>query len=396
MSRETVLTNARLTLTDEVVTGSVVVRDGVIADIHTGPSSLGSYSGAVVEDLEGDYLMPGLVELHTDHLESHIEPRPGTHWDPVPAVLAHDVQVSGAGVTTVFDAVRIGTMGGREDATVFAAQLSEAIGYAADAGMTRAEHFIHVRCEVSAPGAVDEFDALSEIANIRLASLMDHTPGQRQYADIEAFRTYMVGKGRLTDEGFVKFVAELKEVAAVHSVPNRAQIAKRARERGISLAAHDDATVEHVDESAGFGVLISEFPTTRVAAEEARRRGQLIVMGAPNIMRGGSQSGNVAAADLLGEGLLDILSSDYVPASPLQAVFLLDAEGALPLHEGAKLVATNPARAVGLDDRGAIDAGRRADLVRVRAHDLPASERRPNGHRVPVVRGVWREGVRVS
>ncbi|GAB3393210.1 alpha-D-ribose 1-methylphosphonate 5-triphosphate diphosphatase [Humibacter soli] len=396
MSRETVLTNARLTLEDGVVTGSVVVRDGAIADIHTGTSSLGSYSGAAVEDLEGDYLMPGLVELHTDHLESHIEPRPGTHWDPVPAVLAHDVQVSGAGVTTVFDAVRIGSMGGREDATAFAAQLSEAIGYAADAGMTRAEHFIHVRCEVSAPGAVDEFDALSEIANIRLASLMDHTPGQRQYADIEAFRTYMVGKGRLTDEGFVKFVAELKDVAAVHSVPNRAQIAKRARERGISLAAHDDATVEHVDESAGFGVLISEFPTTKVAAEEARRRGQLIVMGAPNIMRGGSQSGNVAASDLLGDGLLDILSSDYVPASPLQAVFLLDAEGALPLHEGAKLVATNPARAVGLDDRGAIDAGRRADLVRVRAHDLPASEKRPNGHRVPVVRSVWREGVRVS
>lgn len=390
MSRDTVLSNARLVLGDEIVSGSVLIRDGVIVDVSTTPTQAG-------DDLEGDYLMPGLVELHTDHLEAHIQPRPGTHWDPVPAVLAHDAQISGAGVTTVFDAVRIGAMDGREnDSTTLAKQISEAIAYAAESELTRAEHFIHVRCEVAAPRTVDEFEALEAIGHIRLASLMDHTPGQRQYADVEAFRTYMVGKGKLSNEGFLPYVEMLKEVAAVHSQPNRAAIAQRAKERGIALAAHDDATVEHVDESADFGVLISEFPTTRIAAEEARKRGQLIVMGAPNIMRGGSQSGNVAAAELLGVGLLDILSSDYVPASPLQAVFLLDAEGELPLHEGAKLVSTNPARAVGLDDRGAIEAGRRADLVRVHAHDLPASAKRPAGHRVPVVRGVWRQGVRVS
>jgi alpha-D-ribose 1-methylphosphonate 5-triphosphate diphosphatase len=390
MSHETVLSNARIVLDDQIVRGSVLIRDGRITDVSTTPTRAG-------DDLAGDYLMPGLVELHTDHLEAHIQPRPGTHWDPVPAVLAHDAQISGAGVTTVFDAVRIGAMDGREnDSTTLAKQIGEAIAYAAETGMTRAEHFIHVRCEVAAPRTVDEFEALAAIGHIRLASLMDHTPGQRQYADVEAFRTYMVGKGKISNEGFLPYVEMLKEVAATHSVPNRAAIAQRAKERGIALAAHDDATVEHVDESADFGVLISEFPTTRVAAKEARKRGQLIVMGAPNIMRGGSQSGNVAAAELLGIGLLDILSSDYVPASPLQAIFLLDAEGALPLHEGAKLVSTNPARAVGLDDRGAIAVGRRADLVRVRAHDLPASASRPRGHRVPVVRGVWRQGARVS
>lgn len=396
MSRETVLSNARLVLADEVVHGSVLIRDGVIADVQAG-TALTVGTARAGEDLEGDYLMPGLVELHTDHLEAHIQPRPGTHWDPVPAVLAHDAQVSGAGVTTVFDAVRIGSMDGREhDSTALAREIAEAIGYAAAAEMTRAEHFIHVRCEVAAPRTVSEFESLNEVAGVRLASLMDHTPGQRQYANVEAFRTYMVGKGKLTNEMFLPYVDELKKVAEVHSVPNRAEIARLARERGIALAAHDDATVEHVDESAGFGVLISEFPTTRVAAQAARERGQLIVMGAPNIMRGGSQSGNVAATELLEAGLLDILSSDYVPASPLQAVFLLEAEGALPLHEGAKLVASNPARAVGLDDRGTIEAGRRADLVRVRAHDLPAHPKRPRGHRVPVVRAVWREGARVS
>jgi alpha-D-ribose 1-methylphosphonate 5-triphosphate diphosphatase len=390
MSRETVLSNARVVVGDEIVDASVLIRDGLIAEIDTTPTLIG-------EDLDGDYLLPGLVELHTDHLESHIQPRPGTHWDPVPAVLAHDAQISAAGVTTVLDAVRIGAMDGREnDSTVLAKEIAEAIAYASENEMTRAEHYIHVRCEVAAPRTPDEFANLEQIGHIRLASLMDHTPGQRQYADVDAFRKYMVGKGKLSDEQFPPYVERLKQIAAVHSIPNRAAIAQRANELGIALAAHDDATVEHVVESSGFGVLISEFPTTRVAAERARQHEQLIVMGAPNIMRGGSQSGNVAAAELLEAGLLDVLSSDYVPASPLQAVFLLESEGRLPLHAGVKLVSTNPANAIGLDDRGAITIGRRADLIRVRTHDLPASDKRPGGHRVPVVRGVWRQGTRVA
>jgi alpha-D-ribose 1-methylphosphonate 5-triphosphate diphosphatase len=297
----------------------------------------------------------------------------------------------------VLDAVRIGAMDGREDdSTALAKEIAEAIAYATENGMTRAEHFIHVRCEVAAPRTPDEFAVLEKIGHIRLASLMDHTPGQRQYANVDDFRKYMVGKGKLSDEQFGPYVERLKEIAAVHSIPNRAAIAQRATELGIALAAHDDATVAHVLESSGFGVLISEFPTTRIAAEHARQHGQLIVMGAPNIMRGGSQSGNVAASELLEAGLLDVLSSDYVPASPLQAVFLLESEETLPLHEGMKLVSSNPAKAIGLDDRGVIAVGLRADLVRVRTHDLPASPTRPRGHRVPIVRGLWRQGDRVA
>jgi alpha-D-ribose 1-methylphosphonate 5-triphosphate diphosphatase len=132
------------------------------------------------------------------------------------------------------------------------------------------------------------------------------------------------------------------------------------------------------------------------AAGAADSRGQRIVMGAPNIVRGGSQSGNVAAAELLGRGLLHILSSDYVPSSPLQAVFQLAADGALGLTDGVRLVSGNPARAVGLDDRGEIAVGQRADLVRVQPHDLPATEPHPRGRRVPVVRRVYRQGERVS
>lgn len=389
MSRDTVLTNARIVADDDIVRGTLLIRDGIIADIDPGHSAVG-------EDLDGDLLLPGLVELHTDHLEAHALPRPGTHWDPVPAVLSHDAQLSGAGVTTVFDALRIGVLEGRDDATALARSLADAIEEVGRAGIGRAEHFIHLRCEVAAPETVVEFQAFDDHASVRLASLMDHTPGQRQYADVEAFRRYMVGKGRVSNDGIEPLMLKLKEVAAQYSIPNSKAIAALAADRGIALAAHDDATVEHVADSAALGVRISEFPTTVVAARAAREREQLIVMGAPNIVRGGSQSGNVAAADLLRSHLLDILSSDYVPASPLQAIVQLYADGVLSLTEGAKLVSDNPARAVGLDDRGSIAVGKRADLVRVHIHALPAVEQHPRGRAVPVVRGVYRQGVRVS
>ncbi len=393
MSRETVLRNARIVLDDEVLRGSVLIRDGLVADIS--PGTAGEVGGTG-DDLDGDLLIPGLVELHTDHLESHAQPRPGTRWDPIPAVLAHDAQLSGAGVTTVFDAIRIGTLEGRDDATTLSLSLAEAIEHAVAAGLLRAEHLIHLRCEVAAPGTVAEFREFDRIASVRLASLMDHTPGQRQYADVEAFSRYMVGRGRVSQAGIGALMEELQDVAAEHSTPNRIAIAELATARGVTLAAHDDATVAHVEESAALGVRISEFPTTEVAARAAREHGQLIVMGAPNIVRGGSQSGNVAAAELLALGLLDVLSSDYVPASPLQAIVQLDADGILPITRGVRLVSGDPARAVGLDDRGSIRVGARADLVRVHRHVVPASERHPGGRTVPVVRGVHLRGARVS
>ncbi|HEY0247684.1 MAG TPA: alpha-D-ribose 1-methylphosphonate 5-triphosphate diphosphatase [Gryllotalpicola sp.] len=389
MTTETVLTNARVVLPGGVVRGTVVVRDGSIAEISEGVVAHG-------EDFAGDYLMPGIVELHTDHLEYHFQPRPGTHWDPVPAVLAHDAQLSSSGATTVFDAVRVGAAPGSKDVTPAAAHaLADAIGHAGQAGLLRAEHYIHLRCEVSAPDALESFETFLGEESVKLASLMDHTPGQRQYADLEAFRRYVVGKGRITDAEFDSHVAALRESSAIYADPHRQAIAERATADGITLATHDDATEGHVEESVRLGVRIAEFPTTVAAANAASANGQLIVMGAPNIVRGGSQSGNVAASELLGLGLLHILSSDYVPASPLQAIVQLAAVGTLPIEAGAKLLSTNPARAVGLDDRGAIQSGLRADLVRVHEHALPATVSASELH-VPVVRSVWRQGRRVA
>ncbi|HEX7164185.1 MAG TPA: alpha-D-ribose 1-methylphosphonate 5-triphosphate diphosphatase [Trebonia sp.] len=390
MTRETVLSNTSIVLGEEILHGSVLIRDGVIADIGPGASAAG-------EDLDGDRLLPGLVELHTDHVEYHFSPRPGVRWDPLPAVLASDAQLAAAGATTVLDAVRIGSepnergAGGR-----FGRELADSVELAADAGLLRADHAIHVRCEVSTPDCLDAFSDFADDTHVRLVSVMDHTPGQRQFADMEAFKRYYIGKGRVIESEFDAFVAPLRERSARYADGHRRAIAKHAAERGITLATHDDATPDHVAESVELGARISEFPTTVLSATVAAERGQRIVMGAPNIVCGGSQSGNVAAAELLGLGLLHILSSDYVPASPLQAVFQLVADGVFGLPEGARLVSGNPARAVGLDDRGEIAVGKRADLVRVRPYDLPGTERHPRGVRVPVVRGVYRQGTRVA
>jgi alpha-D-ribose 1-methylphosphonate 5-triphosphate diphosphatase len=390
MKRETILSNARIVGREEIPRGSVLIRDGLIADISSGGSTAG-------DDQGGDYLLPGVVELHTDHLEYHIAPRANVQWDPLPAVLASDAQLTASGATTVFDAVRIGSGVGERDATVEAARLlADSIELAADAGLLRADHAIHVRCEVAAEDCLNDFAQFADDPHVRLVSLMDHTPGQRQYANLELFKRYYIAKGHVTEEGFDAFVTPLIERSERYADGHRTAIAKLASERGITLAAHDDATPEHVAESVALGVRISEFPTTVLAASEADSRGQLIVMGAPNIVRGGSQSGNVAAAELLGLGLLHILSSDYVPSSPLQAVFQLAADGALGLTDGVRLVSGNPARAAGLDDRGEIAVGQRADLVRVQPHDLAATELHPRGRRVPVVRRVYRQGERVS
>jgi alpha-D-ribose 1-methylphosphonate 5-triphosphate diphosphatase len=388
-----VLRNARIVLEDRVQHGSVLIERGAIAEISDDPQL--AAGGAAGEDMGADYLMPGLVELHTDQVESHYQPRPGRFWDAVPAVIAHDAQMAASGMTTVLDALRIGSGPGENRLSGSARTLVGAVIQAAESGLLRAEHYVHLRCEVATPDVVDVFDELGGHERVRMVSLMDHTPGQRQYADVEAFRTYMVGKHSMSAVQFDEHVAALHELSAQYSDQNRRRMSERAQERGIMIASHDDATQAHVDESAEAGVRIAEFPTTIEAARAARAAGQLVVMGAPNIVRGGSHSGNVAAADLLRLGLLDILSSDYVPASPIQAAFLLVGRGDVTLPQAAALVSANPARAAGLHDRGVIEPGKRADVIRVHAYAGTPEDQHPISP-VPVVRGVWREGRRVA
>ena len=379
MTAETVLSNARIVLADEIVEGSLVLRDGFIAGIDAG-------SGRTGEDMGGDYVIPGLVELHTDHLEGHYAPRPKVRWNPIAAVLAHDAQVATAGITTVLDALRVGM---DEDADLTSAdirKLADAIEDSVAQDRLRADHFLHLRCEVSAPDCLQAFADFDRDDRVKLASLMDHAPGQRQFVNLETYAYYYQRKLKLTDRDFKLFCEKRMAESARYSAPNRAVIAAACRERGIVLASHDDATSGHVDEAIEQGVRVAEFPTTEEAARASKAAGLGVLMGAPNVMRGASHSGNVSARALAGDGLLDILSSDYIPFSLIQSAFFLgDMVEGISLPQAVAMVSKNPAEAVGLTDRGVIEQGRRADLVRVRVDD-----------HVPVVRTVWRQGRRVA
>ena len=379
MTAETIFSNARIVLGDEVISGGVKIAGGEIADIGTGRTKGG-------EDFEGDYLIPGLVELHTDHLEGHFAPRPGLRWNAVAAVQAHDGQIATSGITTVFDCLR---MGADEDGGFETGEmriLADALEGAQTDGRLRAEHFIHLRCEVSSPDVLADFDAFRNDRRVRIVSLMDHAPGQRQFQTMGQYTLYYKTQRGLSDAAFDAYVAKRKEQSNRYSALHRKIIAEHCKSAGVTLASHDDATLEHVGEAIEQGVRLAEFPTSIEAARASHDAGLSVLMGAPNLVRGGSHSGNIAARDLAEAGILDVLSSDYIPFSLLHATFVLaDQVEAISLPEAIAMVTSTPARTVGLGDRGKIEAGRRADLVRVRVDKG-----------IPVVRAVWREGRRVA
>ncbi|WP_314018391.1 alpha-D-ribose 1-methylphosphonate 5-triphosphate diphosphatase [Stutzerimonas degradans] len=380
MPAEQILSNARLVLADQVIHGSLLIRDGVIADIAAGTSSL-----TQAQDLDGALLLPGLIELHTDNLEKHMSPRPGVDWPSASAVLTHDAQIVAAGITTVFDALSIGDINPKGKRMQQLGVMLEAIAAAEAAGQTRAEHRLHLRCEVSHPQCLELFRELVEQPLVQLVSVMDHAPGQRQFARMEKYREYYMGKYHLSPAEMDTFVSEQLANSARHSDQQRAAIVDICRSRELALASHDDATLDHVEESAGYGMAIAEFPTTFEAAEASHARGLKVLMGAPNIVRGGSHSGNIAAADLARRGVLDILSSDYYPASLLQAALgLAEQDNGYDLPRAIATISLAPARAAGLDDRGEIAIGLRADLVQAQVH---------KGQ--PVIGQVWRQGRRV-
>ncbi|MFC4172105.1 alpha-D-ribose 1-methylphosphonate 5-triphosphate diphosphatase [Microvirga sp. GCM10011540] len=379
MDPVTVIENAEIVLPERIMRGWLAVADGQIEEIGEGRAPERGI------DLDGDYLIPGLIELHTDHLESHYAPRPKVRWHPLGAVLAYDAQIASSGITTVFDSLRAGVDvdGGGLGAELV--ELAEAIDEARRHRLFRCDHLTHLRCEIPSPDVVETVENFVARYPVGLMSLMDHTPGQRQFRDIGKYFNYYGGKtGKTADEINVA-VAEKQRVNGERAAVNRPALVGLAQQRGIPLASHDDTTLDEVDQSIKEGVVLAEFPTTVEAARASHRQGITVMMGAPNLIRGGSHSGNVAAETLAQEGVLDILSSDYVPASLLMAAFELPRRiRSISLPEAIRTVTRNPAQATGLKDRGEIGAGKRADLVRVRVTG-----------ETPVVRQVWRSGSRI-
>lgn len=381
MLPEQVFTNAKLVLADEVIHGTVVLNNGVISDISAGNSAV-----TQAQDLQGHYVMPGFIELHTDNLERYMNPRPGVDWPSAAAALAHDAQLISAGITTVFDALSIGDVDPKQTRLKQLPRMIEAIETASADNILRAEHFLHLRCEVSHERTLEIFNDLVEAhPALRLVSVMDHTPGQRQFVKYEKYKEYYQGKYHLSESELEAFIVRQKANGAKYSDLFRQEIVAVCQDKGIAIASHDDATLEHVEESAALGMSIAEFPTTAVAAARSHALGLKVLMGAPNVVRGGSHSGNIAAADLVRKGVLDILSSDYYPSSLLRAVKgLTEMEGGYDLAKAVSTVSLAPAQSVNLQDRGQIKVGLRADLIEVKE----VSDQF-------VINQAWRQGQRV-
>ncbi len=382
MTHETIFTNARLVLPKEVICGSLVIRDGAIAAVEPGRSDA---PGAI--DCGGAFLAPGLIELHTDNLERHMQPRPRVDWPHDAAIVAHDREMAGAGITTVFDAIRVGSIvsdSGKRRYGKYARAMANELLAMRNAGVLKISHHIHLRAEICSETLAEELDEFDENDKIGIVSLMDHTPGQRQFRDLQQFEDYVCGKNGISREGFgeyIEFLRGLRERLGTHHENATVAAAKRY---GATLASHDDTTAQQVAHSHAHGATLAEFPTTVEAADACHAKGMATIMGAPNLVRGGSHSGNVAAATLAERGRLDILSSDYVPAALLQSAVQL---GMLwqDMAAGVATVTSTPAKYTGLSDRGILAAGKRADLLLFEIFEG-----------TPLINGVWCHGKRVS
>jgi len=377
MTDDTILTNAILVLPDATLHGTMVIRGDTITDVQPHRSS-----AQPARDMDGDYLIAGIVDTHTDNLERQVLPRSLARWPSRSAMVAHDAQCAAAGVTTVFDALCLGDLGFDKDRIRTFQEGVIDLDALSEADLLKAEHFLHLRCEVPALDMLELFDSVADHTLVRMVSLMDHSPGVGQYANLDFYRA-LRRRGGLDDEYIERRILELQEQRQRTRIPHRRALLDRIAERNIAIASHDDRTEAEIAENAADGIDISEFPVTMEAARAAKAAGMQVIAGAPNIVRGGSHSGNVAAADLLENGAVDAFASDYVPNSLVEAAFHCAQRIGLP--EAIGLVTENPARLAGLDDRGRLQPGQRADVVRVRLHEG-----------LPVVRQVWRAGERVA
>ena len=378
---KTILANATLVLPSELISGAVTFEDGNITAIDQGKTVP---AGAL--DCEGDLVMPGLIELHTDNLERHIEPRPRVNWPHGSAIIAHDGELASTGITTVFDALRVGSVVSNKKANYgeYARLLADEILDLRSKSALRISHFLHLRAEVCSETLIAELAKFGPEDRIGIVSLMDHTPGQRQFRDLTQLRAYVCGKHGLNESEFESHIADQIALSARLGAAHEAAAVAEARRFGAVLASHDDTTAEQVETSARHGAHFAEFPTTIEAARACRAAGIAVMMGAPNLIRGGSHSGNVAAHVLAEMDLLDIVSSDYVPSALLSAALML---GDLwdDVARGVRTATSAPAQAAGLKDRGSLVLGARADVIRVARIAGTASPR-----------GTWVAGNRVA
>ncbi len=369
MMKRILLTNARVVFAAETCDKiAVLIENGVIAAID--PEAVGD---ARVIDLSGRLLMPGLIDLHCDALEKEVEPRPNVHFPLDFACAQADKRNAAAGITTVFHALSFANheLGVRNN--VFAAEIARAVSAWQPHALV--DNRVHARYEITDETAPPVLIDLLENGYASLISFMDHTPGQGQFKDVAAFRAYL-SRTYKKSEAELDTILVNKRSAAESAVGRMEAVAAAARRHRVAIASHDDDTPDKLDAVLALGAVISEFPVNLHTARAAKERGLATLFGAPNVLRGKSQSGSMRALDAVIEGVADCLCGDYSPAALLPSVMRLPELAGIALHEAIALVTCNPARAAGLPDRGEIAVGMRADLIAVKnLGGLPQVER---------------------
>lgn len=355
---KTLIKNATIVLRDEILQeANLVIEDGLIQSINSEDSSADK-----VIDLRGELLMPGMIDIHCDALEKEVEPRPNVHFPLDFACAQADKRNAASGITTVYHALSFAheELGVRNN--VFAAAVARAVHKWQPHALV--DNRVHCRYEITDETGVPILKELLEDDSMHMISMMDHTPGQGQFKDMAAYKNYLSRTYKKTDEEIDDIVAR-KAASASGAFERMKELSALAHKRNISVASHDDESVERVATMSDIGADISEFPVNLEAARAAKAANMSTVFGAPNILRGKSQSGSMKAIEAIENGVADCLCADYCPAALIVAVFKIPQLLDMSLVDAIKLVTLNPAKAARLPDRGEIALGKRADLIAV-------------------------------
>lgn len=358
MNQPIYLTGATIVLNDSILENStLLIEDGIISAIN--PDTVNAQNAI---DLSGKTLIPGMIDLHCDALEKEVEPRPGVHFPLDFAIAQADKRNAAAGITTIYHALSFANeeLGVRNNE--FAADIARSVHAWQPNALV--DNRVHCRYEITDKSSMDLLLSLINDNEMHLLSLMDHTPGQGQFKDMAAYRNYL-SRTYKTSDAKIDEIIDRKQTDAISAIDRVKILVEAAHNNNISVASHDDDTIERVDTMHGLGVNISEFPINMKTAEYAKEKGISTIFGAPNILRGGSQSGSMRAVDAIKQGVADCLCSDYSPAALIAAVYRLTQISPIHLPAAIRLVSLNPAKAAGLSDRGEIAVGKRADLAAI-------------------------------
>lgn len=367
-----VIRNGIIVQPDRLLFGyELVVEKDRIAAIQRQGALDAEAAGFGVIDAHGGYVAPGLVDIHSDYIETVISPRPTVLMDFPTALFEAERELLAHGVTTMFHSLSAYGHAEMDLKPVRRWENTEkimALVAAAKATEGRNAHLIrhrlHLRLEIDNVDLVGEVERHLRAGEIDELSFMDHTPGQGQYRDIEVWRRSFTRE--VTDEDAARMI-EQQQGSPKLAFEQLSRLAAVAREMGVALASHDDDSVEKLDLMRELGCTISEFPISQEVAAAARERGMHTVMGTPNILLGKSHSGNLSARDAVRAGVASCLCSDYYPTAMLQSAFVLHHDFKLPLEQAFAMLTISPACAVGIDgELGSLEEGKKADVLVVR------------------------------